>query len=407
MRWAVTIVLLIAWTASARAQDEATVHIVWHAEGGPSETWAGLVVGRLADDQLETRPDDAWSRTPADQTEAHDALVRVESGLAGARAAMRELDEHGALTLLAAARADATRSLSLPGTVAWAAEVELATGRAAAQAGQLELARASFARAFAIVPTRNLGAAEAAPDVVALARDVMATVGARPAGRFDLSVAWDDDALVYLDDQPLGRAPRRIETRAGAHVLRVEAEGAEPYAAWIDVLPGTRPPISVTLSPTPLAAAVQAAHAAVLAGELDVLPARVRAIEAVLGEPTVVWIVEGRLQPFQRAVVTPCDRDACHSPARLETGTRESPYTALDARPIDAASRRAALAWRDEELPVESGPPPTTDPWTEAWPWALVGTGVALVLGGVITGIVLATQPPPDQLLVIDVTLPH
>lgn len=402
-RVAAIVSLALAWCAPAHAQVEPTLHLVWHAEGGASEIWAGRVERRLADEGLVVATDDAWSRTRGgDQTEAHAALVRVEAALAAAREAMRAFDEAGALSVLAGARADATRSLALPGAVAWAAELELAMGRVAAQAGQTELARASFARAFGLAPTRALGAAEAAPDVVALADAVMREVRAQPASRFDVEVAWSDRALVFLDDQSLGAAPRRVETRAGTHVLRVEAEGAEPYVAWIDVLPGSRPPLSVTLSPTALGAALQSAREAFDDGAIVAIPARIRAIDRALGESVVLWIVEGGGGPFDRALVTACDRERCHVPSRLETSSRESPTAALETGALGARDRSAALAWRDEALPTEPVVPPPTDPWSEAWPWALVGTGAALVLGGIIAGIVVATEPPPEHRLQVD-----
>ncbi len=395
--------LALAPCARALAQEEPGVHLVWHAEGGASELWARRVARRLEDEGLEVRTDDGWALARgADRSEAYAALVRVEQALASARASMREFDEHAALTTLAGARIDVLRALALPGTVAWAAEVELAIGRIAAQAGRTELARASFARAFGVAPGRALGAAEAAPDVVALAGEVMRGVLAQPAGRFDVSAVWDEAALVYLDDQPIGRAPRRVETRAGAHVLRVEADGAEPYVAWIDVLPGTRPPLAITLSPTVAVAALRSIHAGVLDGALEALPARLVALDAALGEPVVLWIVEGGSGPFERALVTACDRDRCHAPFRLETGTRESPSAALEASAVDARLRAAALAWRDEPLPVDPVVPPPIDPWSEGWPWALIGTGGALVLGAILTGVVVAAQPPPDHRLVVD-----
>jgi hypothetical protein len=402
-RLAALVSLALFWCATARAQDEAALHIVFRAAGGPSESWARLVRGRLVDEGLDTVGDDAWARERgADQRQAYAALVRVEAALAAAREAMRDFDEARALTLLAAARTDATRGLPLAGSAAWAAEVEIAIGRIAAQGGQLDLARASFTRGFGLVPTRELGAAEAAPDVVALADAVMREVRAEPAAHFDLDVIGSDGAVVFLDDQPVGRAPRRVETRAGAHVLRVEAEGSEPYAAWIDVLPGSRPPLSVTLSPTVLVGALRAAHAAFAAGEIDAIPAQVRTIDAALGAPVVIWLVEAGSGPMDRALATPCDRTHCHAASRLETSSRESPSAALEDEGVAPRRRHEAIAWRDEALPLEVVLPPPTDPWSEAWPWALVGTGAALVLGAIVTGVVVGTLPPPEHRLVVD-----
>jgi hypothetical protein len=389
--------LALVWSVPCAAQ--APVHLVFHAEGGASELWARRVTRRLDDEGLETHADATWARERgADLSEAHAALVRVESALAAARDAMRAFDEHRALRALAAAQADVTIALALPGTVAWAAEVELAIGRVAAHAGLASLARDSFARAFALVPTRALGAAEAPPDVVALADEVMTEVRAQPTSRFDIDVGIAS-ATIYLDDQLLGAAPRHVEARAGAHVLRVEADGSEPYVARIDLLPGARPSMSVALAPTRLVGALDALGRGIEGGDVA---SAIDVLDAALGRPVVAWYVEAGDGPLDRALATPCDRSGCHAPARLEPETLASPLGALDAAAIDPRARRVAIAWRDEPLPIEAPPPPPTDVWSEAWPWALVGTGAALVIGGVIAGIVLATEPPPDHVRQID-----
>lgn len=396
------LVVVLACAARSTAQVEPAVHLVWHGEGGASETWAGRVARRLEGEGLHVEEGDAWALARgADRSAAYAALFRVEHGLATARQAVRDFDDAAALVALAEARDDASRALSLPGAVPWAAEVELAIGRVAAQTGQTTLARASFARAFGLTPTRALGAAEATPEVVALAAEVMRDVRAAPAGRFDVSVVWGERAFVYLDDQLLGTAPRRVETRAGAHVLRIEADGAEPYVAWIDVLPGSRPPLAVALSPTATVAALASVRAALAEGDSAVLPARIAALDAALGEPVVVWIVEGRTLPFERALATACDRDVCHVASRLDTASRASPTPALEAGPESPRALREAHAWLAEELPAEPPPPPPTDPWSEGWPWAIVGVGGALVLGGIVAGVVVATQPPPEHQLEI------
>jgi hypothetical protein len=211
---------------------------------------------------------------------------------------------------------------------------------------------------------------------------------------------------VFLDDQPLGAAPRRIEARAGAHVLRVEAEGREPYVARIDLLPGVRPSVSIALAPTRVVGALAALDRHVARGDLDAVGVEVASLDASLGRSVVAWYVEAGEGPLDRALATPCDRSGCRAPARLEPGTLTSPRGALDGGMLDAHAQRVAIAWRDEPLPIET-PPPPSDAWSEAWPWVLVGTGAVLVIGGLITGIVLATEPPPQQHLVFDVMPPH
>ncbi len=390
------------------AQAEGALNLVWASEGGASELWARRVSRRLEDEGLDVRTDDAWAaETPADRREAYEALVRTEQALAAAREAMQSLDEARASALLARAERDVSRALSLPGSVTWVAEVELAIGRLAAQAGERSLARASFERAFVLAPSRSFGAAEAPPDVVAMAAEVQRSVRARPTGRFEISVSWPGRALVHLDDQLVGAAPRALETRSGAHVLRVEAEGAESYVARIDVLPGSRPPMSVTLSPTPTVAAIERGRAALASGDEAALRGAIGALSSHLGVRVLAWIVEGGSGPFERALVTPCDAEHCRGPMRLETDTRQSLVAALEADPVQARARRAALAWRDEILSAEvAPPPPPPDAWAQGWPWALVGTGAALVVGAAIAGIVVAAQPPPDHVLSVEPSWP-
>lgn len=406
---AVGAVVLVAGPSLSRAQAPASsVHVVWASEGGPSERWAGLVAGRLEDEGVDVRLADDWARElPVDRRAAHDALARTERALADAREAMQTLDEARASALLASAHREVTNALALPGTVAWAAEVELALGRLAAQAGEPALARASFERAFLLAPARALGAAEAPPDVVAMAEDVMRSVRARPTGRFEIDVAWRGRALVYVDDQLVGAAPRTIEARVGTHVLRVEAEGARSYVARIDVLAGARPPMAITLSPTPAVSAIEAGRAAFARGDERAMHAALASLSEALGEPVVAWLVEGGGGPYDRAIVTPCDAERCTGPMRLETDTRESPLPALEAAPVLPRARARALAWRDEVIAADvETPTPPSDPWAEGWPWALVGTGAAIVVGAAIAGIVVAAQPPADHVLSVEPSWP-
>ncbi|MFO0683510.1 MAG: PEGA domain-containing protein [Sandaracinus sp.] len=404
-----SVLWLALWLpATACAQAEAGLDLVWASEGGASESWSRRVARRLEDEGLDVRRTDDWTRElPPDHRAAHEALVRTERALEGAREAMQTLDEARASALLASAHREVTSALALPGAVAWAAEVELALGRLAAQAGERSLARASFERAFVLAPARALGAAEAPPDVVAMAEEVLRSVRARPNGRIPLEVVWPSRALVYLDDQLVGAAPRPIDARVGSHVLRIEAEGAESYVARIDVLAGARPAMTVALSPTPAVDAIERGHAAFARGDDEALRAAIAVLGASVGEPVRVWLVEGGSGPFERALVTPCDAERCTGPMRLETDTRESPLAALEAGPVRSRARREALAWRDEVIVADvEPPPPPYDPWAEGWPWALVGTGAALVVGAAIAGIVVAAQPPPDHVLSVEPTWP-
>ncbi len=388
--------------SSAAAQDEPpALHVVWPAAGGASELWARRVERRLADDGLDTTGEtDAWARGAGrSEAEARDSLVLVETAIRDARAATRDLDERRALSLLATAEARASRALVLGGSVAWYAEVELAVATTAAQAGQGELARAAFARALSVAPTRVLGAADAPPDVVRLAEETARALRAAPLGRFEVT-SETPLARLYLDDQLVGALPRRLEARAGLHVLRVEADGAVPYATRIDVLPGTRAPVSIALAPTPAVAAAGAAYRASGRRDLGVLPGLAARLESVLGRRVVLWIVEAGSGPFERATAIACDSRDCRAPVRLSTSSRESPAAALEAAAWSPREERSSIAWRDEAIAPDAIVPPPPDVWSEAWPWAVVGGGAALVIAGIVTGIVLATEPPPERPLV-------
>lgn len=63
----------------------------------------------------------------------------------------------------------------------------------------------------------------------------------------------------------------------------------------------------------------------------------------------------------------------------------------------EAAAARNAEAARVTPLPVErTAPVPSGDITSEGWFWPVVGGGAALVIGGVIIGIVFASQPQPE-----------
>ena len=58
------------------------------------------------------------------------------------------------------------------------------------------------------------------------------------------------DATVLVDDRPASRGRFEGELPAGAHRVRVEADGHDPYAVVFDLSPGASKEVSVTLTPT-------------------------------------------------------------------------------------------------------------------------------------------------------------
>src|SRR5262249_41604529 len=107
-------------------------------------------------------------------------LTEADAAMAAAKSCMARLDEAEALRQLARAEVALVRALALPGAPLFYAELQLQIGVTAAQLGAQELASAAFMRAARIDPTRRLLAAEAAPDVVALAARAFERAAAAP-----------------------------------------------------------------------------------------------------------------------------------------------------------------------------------------------------------------------------------
>jgi hypothetical protein len=308
------------------------------------------------------------------------ALASVERLLAEARREAAALREGAALRRLAEAERIADGRANVPGAARFIAEVQVAIGITAAQAGLLDLSERALIRAATLDPSRGIRAAEAPPEVVARAERIARATATAPVGSFEVA-ASSPVARVFLDDVEIGTAPRAVRAPIGRHVLRIEAPGYLPYGRVIDVLEGERPPVAVRLAPDPIVRAVRALDDAVVAGDLGAVAPAIAGL-AEVGVPLAgVYVVEVGSGPRVRGLLVRCAPD-CGVSARIEGPGAQVVVTADTAR-------EAHLEWLREPLPV-AAPPPGPTPWIERWyVWAVVS---ALVAGtGVVVGI--ATDP--------------
>lgn len=358
-------------SVGARAQT------VVRATGPDAATWQAELQARGAVIALPP-PLDAPS-TPRARLRA---LVEVERLLAEARAHAGRLDEGPALAALERARRLAEEHADVPGASRWLAEVELASGLVAAQAGQNALAEQGFRRAASLDPDRVVRAAEAAPAVANRAQELARAVATAPESLVVIE-ADVPGAVVELAGRELGRAPVELRAPAGRHVLRVVAPGHRAWGRALDLFEGRRAPMRVHLSPTEEERARRAFEAASTFD--DARATRPPGVE--------LFFVEAR---GDRALILRCDDAGCAPPVRLAPG-EDWPTRWPEAAPDDPRELASARVWlRTETLPDRPPPPPPGRPWYRRWPvWTAVAAGV--IAGAV--GIGVALRPEPEQQL--------
>jgi PEGA domain len=323
--------------------------------------------------------------TPIDPTRLQE-LQRLEDLLLHAREQTAALAEADALATLAEAARIADLQADLPGAAAWNAEVQLALGVTAMQAGFSGLALDAFRRAATLDPSRRLLDAEASPAVVQAYAEVVREVALAPAGELEVraSVA---SARVYVDDLARGSAPVRLRLTVGRHVLRVEAPGHRGYGAFIDVLEGARPPLLLQLSPTPSLDAARALEAAVTRGDYEAVRTAMGALRNAGVSVEPVLVIEGATSSAKLLLVR-CDADACRGPHRVRA---DAPWDLGRAPPLDAARLAAGRSWLAEAERTRS-PEESPSLWTRWYVWG----GVA-VLAAVATGFALVADQQPAQ----------
>jgi len=333
---------------------------------------------------------DSWSPevgvTPAELG----PLRQVEELLATARKRAADLDESGALRSLAEAQRLAWDALSVPGAAAFCAEVELQLAVTAAQAGRWELAADSLARAARLDGPRRLLAAEASPEVVALADRVFRDAAAGAEGEMPIFVDAER-ARIFVDDVDRGLAPQRIRMRVGTHALRIEAAGRLPYHARIEVAQGLRPTQRFVLAPDPRALAKARVRAA-LSADATTLEKEIASLLSAAPEiGTVAWIESDARS--KRRLIQRCDASGCTEPVRVERDRALSRRTDR----LTSETLRAARAWlRDDVRIAQSSVRQDDAPWWSRW---YVWTVASAIVIGASAAVVVAHEPAPTRSL--------
>ena len=315
------------------------------------------------------------------------ALARLEQRLAQAREQAAALFEREALSLLASA-ADAGEQLAdVPGAAAWNAEVQLWLAVTAAQAGLPSLAESAFRRAAALDPSRHLLEAEAPPEVVAQSERVRRQVALGPRGEIEVRVPAEG-ARVFLDDVVQGQAPLRMRAPVGRHVLRVQAPGYVTYGAFIDVLEGERPVLSVALAEEPVLMHARQLEEAARAGDYTGVTRALDALQDAGADLGRVLVLETAPETT-RALLVACEAGGCRAAQRVDDGALSAAWPASALQRDRLARDRAWLAGRAPRVAEEAGP------WWQRWyVWAPL---VAVAAGA--TALALTIEPQPEQRL--------
>jgi tetratricopeptide (TPR) repeat protein len=101
--------------------------------------------------------------------------------------------------------------------------------------GREEDGRAAFVRVLSLDPTHALDETIHPPEVIAAFEAAREEAAARPSGRLDVASA-PPLAEVFLDGRPVGRTPLTLtDVPVGAHALRLEMDGHQPFASQIRV----------------------------------------------------------------------------------------------------------------------------------------------------------------------------
>lgn len=385
---AAVLTCLLLWPAASSAQEAV---IAVQGRGSPERVarWTERVRDAVGEPvELEAR---VLAASPAGTVapERLEVLTAIESLLMRSRAARAQLQEADALRALAQAESLVERALDVPGIAAWYAEVQLAIAVTAAQAGQRGLSEAALRRAASVDPSRVVQAAEARPDVVALARQVRRSRATAPRGRFEVR-SDAPGAQVAVDDEALGSLPRRVELPVGPHLVRVDAPGHGSWASIVQVREGDRPALEVALSPLPPLERAHRAERAAAAGDAGALRRSLAGWDAA-PRVRMVWAGEGERD---RALAQACEAEGCGAVQRLDAADWPVPLAGVDTTDGDLAG---ALQWLGEPLGPGSIPDvPLHERW-ELW----VGLVGALLIGAGIAigvGVDYAQQEPRPQL---------
>lgn len=327
------------------------------------------------------------------------ALGRVQQLVVEARRKAGALREARALSLLSEAARIAQAHADVPGSAAWIAEVHVAIGVTAAQAGLDGLSESALGRAATLDDTRGIRAAEARPDVVRRAERIARAVAARPTGSFEVR-SEAEGARVFLDGEPVGTAPVLVRAPVGTHVLRVQAPGRLAWGRVMQVYEGRRPPMTVRLAPTPALSAARRLGRAAQRGEVAELREALGELQGE-GLPLRAWLVQVGQGERDRALLIRCHAQGCGTPSRL-SGERPAAeqFAAAGSPPVatrgrfeaELASARRWLLEPPASPPADEPPPP----WWKRWyTWAAVGVAAA----SAATAAGMLARPEPQQRL--------
>jgi hypothetical protein len=321
-----------------------------------------------------------------------DVLSRVEDALAAARSQAARLDERGALLTLLEAERLLMDQLTLPGVERWLAEVFVQAALVAYSLGEDAFAETQLTRAASLDPTRRVGAAEAPPQVVTRAEQVVRAGATATTSRFRI-VPTPDTAELWLDGSPLGVGPREVSIPKGPHLLQARSPGHAPYATLLVAQPGDRAPVQLVLSKT----REQFLREALAAPGLT-LPDAGRLARTLAAE-VAHDVCIARLGSAARASLVRCDAERCAEPVALSWAGADANAIA-SARPVPPHEQATWLSTMSQQRLPHTTARPRARHRHWAW-WAAGGAGV---VGAVLLASLLRAQPEPEpeRKLVID-----
>ena len=389
--------LLVLMSSRVEAQ-RAVIDARAAGDSEPSEAWRTALETALTNSGRAVANSDGEGRATEPPSVPHPRVrvfAEVEEHLVEARQLAVTLQEGPALARLSLARQIVENHADVPGATAWLAEVETAIGIVAAQAGLNALSEQSIVRAVTLDPGRGVRDGEAPPGVVARAQRVARAALTAPTGVFRVRCAAPG-AVVFLDGERLGPAPRVIRATSGRHVLRVQAPGHRAYGRAFELSEGVRPMVEVVLAPE--RSVVYAERLRTAMERLDADTIRTLLPRAGFDEAWAIWTGNRT----ERALLTRCEATGCREPQRV---------TSFDA--IDVSSGRASVSSAVLEVavrrgsvwlnaPREDAPGDDTPFFAKGWFWGVVGA--VLGAAAITVTAVLLTRPDAEELpqIVID-----
>ena len=405
---------VLAVLAAAQPSGVATLPAVGVGEP-PVEAGVLKKISELVDDALRR----AQLPEPGVKVDPGQALVEK------ARAAYYELKFKDTVTAAEAAIAqyekepldlnDGQRFIAAH-TYAAMAELELGNEKAVQQ---------HFAAALTVRPDLHLLETDFSPVSIAAlerARDQNITGKSKGSIVVTTSPAF---AKLRVDGVQVGETPLTFNgLLLGRHFVSVSKEGHSPQAAWVDVKASGPAQLTFTLVEAPAEQLRKRVAARVAEGSRDAVEIEAQQLAAALDAQAVLLLavsaVGSRLTvsaawvPSQGEAVrawTTVAPDSFDAPAALEALVASLRGQGGDASLPGAEPAKGPdykVAWLGLKPPppkiLAPLPPPPTPVYKKPWLWVAVG---AVVAGGAVTAVVLATRPaPPPPGVAISIQLP-